>query len=186
MKKTILIYGLISGTITAGMLLSTMSLYKSETLNLDNGELIGYTSMVIALSLIFFAIKTIRDKHQNGSITFWQGCKVGLLITLIASIMYAMSWEISYANMGPEFTKKMQDHYFDKMKEDGLSDAELEKEKEKMAMYMEYYKNPVIRFGVTIMEILPVGVIITLICAGLMRNKGFLPSTDTSTAPSAQ
>ena len=49
--------------------------------------------MVIALSMIFFGIKSYRDNYQNGAIGFWKGFQVGLLITLIASLMYALTWE---------------------------------------------------------------------------------------------
>jgi hypothetical protein len=54
MKKIILVYGLIAGVIVGAMLLITMPLYESGTLKLDNGEWLGYTTMVVALSLVFF------------------------------------------------------------------------------------------------------------------------------------
>ena len=42
--------------------------------------------------------------------------------------------------------------------------------------YKEMYKNPVIRFGMTLMEIAPVGIIMSLIPAALLRKKKFLPA----------
>jgi hypothetical protein len=180
MKKIILIYGLIAGVIVAGMMLITMPMYESGTLNFDNGEVVGYTTMVIALSMIFFGVKSFRDNHQHGVITFGQGFKIGILITAIASVMYALAWEISFNTMATDFTQKMIEHYFSEMKENGASEAELAAAKVKWDAFGEYYKNPIIRFGMTLMEILPVGLVITLISAGLLRKKEFLSIKQTA------
>lgn len=174
MKKIVITYGLIAGTILGALLITTMSMYLSNNVIRENGMLIGYSTMVISLSLIFFGIKSLRDNHYNGVITFGQATKVGLLITLIASVMYALAWEISYSKIGEDFNKKMQEQYYAQLETQGLSDIDLKKEKEKIDMSIEYYKNPVIRFGITITEVLPVGIIITLLSAGLLRRKEFL------------
>jgi zinc transporter ZupT len=178
MKKVILIYGLIAGTIVAAMMLITMPMYNSGTLNMDNGELVGYTTMVIALSMVFFGIKSYRDNHANGSISFGKGFKVGILITLIASAMYGLAWEISYSKIGEDFTKKMTEKYYEDMKADGASEEELQKAKEQWESFSEMYKNPVVRFAFTVfVEIFPVGLVITLISAAVLRKKEFLPAT---------
>jgi hypothetical protein len=74
--------------------------------------------------------------------------------------------------------KNMQEQYYKRLEAKGLSADELKMEKEKIDTSMEYYKNPVIRFGITITEVLPVGIILTLISAGLLRKKEFLPSAE--------
>ncbi len=180
MKRIVFIYGLIGGAIVSAMMLITMPMYKSGTLNMENGEVVGYSSMVIALALVFFGIKSYRDKHLNGVISFGKATQVGLLITLIASVMYALSWEVSYSQIGEEFTQKMTEHYFEKMKAKGATEVELTEKKEQYAKFAEMYKNPIIRFGLTIMEISWVGVVITLVSAGLLRKKEFLPTSNIS------
>lgn len=181
MKKVVLIYGLIAGTIVGGMMLITMPLYENGTFNFDNGELTGYTTMVVALSMVFFGVKSYRDNHAGGTITFWGGLKVGLLITLVASIMYAATWEVLYARMGEEFSQKMVQHYMDDLKAGGATDTEIAEAKAKWDSFGEMYKNPLIRFGVTLMEIFPVGLVISLLTAGLLRKKEFLPATSSAT-----
>lgn len=176
MKKLIITYGLISGSITAALMFITMPMYNKGTLSLDSGELVGYTGMVIALTMVFFGIKSYRDNHLNGTITFGKGFQIGILITLIASIMYAMAWEITYQAISTEFMQKMTDHHFAKMEAGGASSIELAEAKEEWATFSEYYKNPVIRFGVTLTEIFPVGLIITLVSAAVLRKKEFLPA----------
>ena len=173
MKKIVLIYGLISGTITGGLMMITMPMFKSGALDMKNGELIGYTGIVVALSLIFFGIKSFRDNQPDGSVTFWKGTQIGLLIALIASIMYALAWEVTFRNVGTEFVDKMMEHHYAEMKSSGATDTEIGSQKEMMAAY---YDSPFVRFGMSLIEIFPVGLIITLICAAVLRNRNFLPA----------
>lgn len=176
MKKLIITYGLISGTITAALMFITMPMLDNGTIKFENGELVGYTGMVIALAMVFFGIKSYRDNHANGVISFGKGFKIGILITLIASAMYGLAWEVTYHNLSPGFMQKMEDHYFDDMKADGATEEELKKAKDDWDAFSEYYKNPVIRFAVTLTEILPVGLIITLLSAAVLRKKEILPA----------
>ncbi len=176
MKKLVLTYGIIAGTIVAAMIFVSIPLWKNNTLNFDNGEIVGYTTMVVALSMIFVAIKSFRDKHNNGVITFWKGVQIGVLVSLIATFMYCLAWDVSYRQMGGEFMVKMQDHYLSEMKADGATEAQLEQEKEKWATNAAYYDNFFIRFAITTIEIFPLGVLISVISAALLRKKNFLPA----------
>jgi hypothetical protein len=176
MKRVIIIYGLISSLLVAGMMWATMPLLANGTIDFSNGMFYGYASMVIALSLVFFGIKSYRDNYLNGAITFGKGFKVGILITLIASVAYCLSWEVCYATVFSDFGEKYQSYYIDQVRASGASDTEVKAQTEQMAQNFEMYKNPVIRFGMTLMEILPVGLVITLISAGLLRKKEVLPA----------
>lgn len=174
MKKIVLIYGALAGAIVGAMLLITMPLYEAGTLNIENGQLLGYSTMVIALSLIFFGIKSYRDNHLAGKITFWKALQIGLLITLVGSFIYAAAWEISYRNMSRDYISKMEMRYQDKLKAQGATEKELREAKEQFVMYDQ---NVLLRFTITAMvEMFPVGLTISLICAGLLRRKEFVPA----------
>jgi hypothetical protein len=45
-----------------------------------------------------------------------------------------------------------------------------------MADMKEMIKNPVLRFGMALMELFPFGIIVTLISAAVLRRKEFLPA----------
>ena len=45
-----------------------------------------------------------------------------------------------------------------------------------MAQFGEMYANPLIRMPITFIEIFPVGLVISLIAAALLRNSRFLPA----------
>jgi hypothetical protein len=179
MRKIVLTFGLIAGVIVGCLELIVMSLSHSGAISFDKGEIFGYGSMVIALSMIFFGTKSYRDNHQSGAIKFSKGLQVGILITLIASLMYAASWEVYLLTTSggqDAFMKMYTEHYIEKMKNEGATEAEIEQKTKQLTDMAEMYRNPVIRFGMTLMEILPVGVIITLISAAILRRKEVLPA----------
>ncbi len=71
------------------MFLISLPLQYAGYFDLNTGMVVGYTSMVVAFSMIFFAIRNYRDNLNNGSITFGKGFRIGILITVIASLVYA-------------------------------------------------------------------------------------------------
>jgi len=178
MRKVTLTFGLLAGAIVSAFMVISLALYEKTGKMFDN-VLVGYATMVIALSMIFFGIKSYRDNYQNGAIRFWKGFQLGLLIALIASLMYAITWE-AYIQTRPagaaSFMDKYADSVINKMKEKGAPAAEIDREVKKMDDFKRVYRNPVIRFGITLMEILPVGIIITLISAAVLRKKELLPA----------
>jgi hypothetical protein len=176
MKKIIITYGIIAGFITGGLMLATMPLFVNGTINHDNGLWIGYTGMVIALSLVFFGVKSFRDNHAGGTITFGKAFIIGISITMIASVFYVIAWEITYARSGDWFMEQWSNGEIVKLRESGASDADILKAKEEWEGFVEIYKNPMVRFGMTLMEIFPVGLLISLISAALLRKNEFLPS----------
>jgi len=179
MRKVTLVFGLLAGVVVSVFMVIIMKLCESGTINFDSSDFIGFGSMVIALSMIFFGIKSYRDNYQNGAIRFVKGLQVGLLITLVASLIYAAAGE-TYYQIDPEgqaaLTSKYADHQINKMKENGAAPAEIDQKAKEMGDLKEMNKNPVIRFGITLFLIMPVGIIITLISAGVLRKKEFLPT----------
>ena len=178
MRKVTLIFGLLAGAIISVFMVIGIAIWE-KTGKIIVSELVGYATMLIALAMIFFGIKSYRDNYQNGVIRFWKGFQVGLLIALIASFMYAITWE-TYLHVRPAGYQGFIDYYIEcqinKKKEKGASAAEIDQEVRKMDITRKIYGNPALRFGMTLMEILPVGIIITLISAAILRKKEFLPA----------
>lgn len=175
MTRIVLIFGLISGAIAAALMWVLVLMMNTESGNMDYGMIWGYATMIVALSMVFFGIKSYRD-NNGGRITFFKGLQVGLLISLICGFCYAGSWELYYGRSGQEFLQKYNAYYLEKMKKEGASEADVEKARVESEQFMELYKNFFVRFGITLMEILPVGVIVTLISAALLRKREVLPA----------
>ncbi len=105
MTRIVFIFGLIASVILSILMFSTFPLLKSGVISYENGALVGYTGMVIAMVTIFFGIKSYRDNHLNGTISFGKAAGVGLLITLIAAVGYSISWEFYFNLFAPDFMR---------------------------------------------------------------------------------
>lgn len=171
MKKIVLTFGILSGLVVAVMLFATLPLVRNGTINFENGQILGYSSMILAFLLVFFGVRTYREREGRGVISFGRAFKVGILITLISCAMYVVAWEIYYYNFAPDFVDKYITFHLDKMRADGATAAAIAAEQEKMAKFQELYRNPAINVGMTFLEIFPVGLIMTLIAAAILRKK---------------
>ncbi len=170
MKKTIIICGLIAGLISISMFIGLM-IVGHEDHDWENGMLYGYTLMLLGFSFIFVATKIIRDKYNGGIISFGQAFKVGFYITLIASTVYVVIWLIDYYFFMPDFMEQYSARALEKLKASGAGAAKLAEEKASMDKFNKMYKNPFFNALLTYTEILPVGLIVSLISALLLRKK---------------
>ena len=173
MKKVILTFGLISGVIIAALMWLMLAMMKAGFTS--HSLLMGYATMIIALSLVFFGIKSYRD-NSGGKITFFKGLQIGILISLISAVCYGISWEAYYRTSGSDFMQQYTAQYIEQMRAKGESNAKIAETQKEMDQMAEMYKNFFVRFGMTLMEILPVGIVVTLISAGLLRRKELLPA----------
>lgn len=167
MKKIILVNGLIGGIIVSAVMAIAVASGYSGT----GGMIIGYASMLIAFSLIFVGIKNYRDKHNEGVISFGKAFKIGILITLIASTLYVATWLIEYFFFIPDFGDKYAAEMVDNLKAGGASQMELDRKAKEMADFAAMYKNPFFNALITYTEILPVGLIVTIISALILKTK---------------
>jgi len=171
MKKAVFTFGLIAGGIVVAMMFLTVPLHRNGTLNADNGFLVGITTMVVALSAIFFGVRSYRDQQLQGSITFGRALGVGLLISLVASVCYAVGWEINLKLFMTDFVQQMRTAAIAKAQATGATAEKLAEVTRSMDEFEAMYANFVTRFGMTLMEIFPVGVVISLVSALLLKKK---------------
>ena len=166
MKRIVLTLGIIAGIIVSAMLFIS---FIDGTVEFERGKVVGYLTMIIALSTIFFGIKTYRDKHLNGIIKFGKAFKMGLYISLIASTMYVASWFIIINTTGKNFMEDYHNYSIEQLEKSDLSNEEIKLKIQEMEDFQELYKNPIIMAGVTYLEILPIGVIIALLSATILK-----------------
>jgi len=168
MKKNIIIYGLIAGIVVSFLMLFSISLNIHD---FNISVFIGYASMLIAFSLVFVGIRNYRDKYNEGVISFGKAFKTGIMIVLIASTIYAVSWLIAYFFFIPDYLEKYTAHILDELKAGGASQVEIDKEAKEMADFTRMYQNPFFNALMTYLEILPVGLIVTLISSFILKRK---------------
>jgi uncharacterized protein DUF4199 len=169
MKKTILTFGLISGAISSLMMMATVPF--ADRMGFERGLVIGYTTIVLSFLLVFFGIRSYRDNVDNGKITFSRAFVVGISITLISCVFYVVTWEVIYFNFMPDFMDKYGAHMVAKLKASGASAAAIQAQLEQVKKYKELEDNPLLNAAMTFIEPFPVGLVITLISAAVLRRK---------------
>jgi hypothetical protein len=169
MKKTVLTFGLISGVMIS--VLMDSSLLLANKIGPGHSMMIGYTIMVASFLLIYFGIRSYRDNNLGGQISFGRAFACGILITLVTSVCYVAMWEVLYFNFMPHF----MDSYFaaeiHKIQASGLDAATTAAKVAAIQHSQQLYQNPFVNMAYTIMEPLPVGLIITLVSAAILRRK---------------
>jgi hypothetical protein len=171
MARIILLFGVISGVVVGGSLLLS-SLVGEQA---EFSVWIGYLLMLLALSLIFIAVRRYRDEYRHGQITFVRGLLVGAGITLVASCFYVAAWELALVLTDYAFI----DDYGETLLEQAAAAPQpqrAEREAEIAAMQARY-RNPLFRLPVTFLEIFPVGLLVSAVCAGLLRRRSGPSST---------
>ncbi len=173
MRKNIITYGIIAGIVVSTLMLVSVN-YISHcegTVDYDTSMLIGYASMLISLSLVYVGIRNYRNKYNGGVISFGKAFKIGILIVLIASTIYVIAWLIDYFFFIPDFMDKFSAHELEKLKASGASPVEIDKKTTEMANFARMYRNPFFNAMMTYAEILPVGLIVTLISSLILKRK---------------
>ena len=170
MKRIVLTFGLISGVISSALMFLTLPFMHSGRVNFENGYVIGYTAIVLSFLLVVFGIRSYRE-NNGGTITFGRAFTVGILITLISCVFYVASWEVIYYKIMPDFADKYAAHAISDMREKGASDAAIAAKKVEMEKMKTMLNNPLLNAAMTFIEPFPVGLVVTLISAAVLRRK---------------
>src|ERR1700741_5247660 len=169
MKKTVLTFGLIAGLIIS--VLMGGSFLLADKIGSGHSMAIGYTIMVASFLLIYFGIRSYRDNTLAGQISFGRAFTCGILITLITSVCYVAMWEVLYFNFVPHFMDSYFAAQIHKVQSSGLDPATTAARGAAIQPSPQIYQNPFVNMADTVMEPLPVGLIIPLSSAALLRRK---------------
>jgi hypothetical protein len=175
MTKTVVTFGLI-----AGLMISVLmggSLLLAKRIGSGHSMALGYTIMVASFLLVYFGIRSYRDNVLAGQISFGRAFTCGILITLITTICYVAMWEVLYFNFMPHF----MDGYFaaqiHKVQSSGLDPATTAAQVAAIQHSQQLYQNPFVNMAYTFIEPFPVGLVITLISAAVLRRRDGNKST---------
>lgn len=169
MKRIVLTFGFIAGALVSAMMVVNAAFI--DQIGFDRGEIIGYTTMVLAFLMVFFGIRSYRDHVAGGTIRFGKAFTVGILIALIASACYVATWQVIYYQMVPDFVERYGAHVVEKARKLGATQQQLEAKAAEMARFRELYRNPFINAGITFIEIFPIGLVMTIVSAGILGRK---------------
>ena len=173
MFDKILRYGIIAGLIVGIPMIVLATVVDGHT-PLAWGMVIGYTTMLMAFSMVFIGIKRYRDVDMGGVVRFWPAFALGLGISFVASVIYVLAWEALLAFTHMDFAASYATTLIEEQKAKGISADALAKLVAEMDSFKKQYADPLYRLPMTFTEIFPIGVLVSLIAAGLLRNRKFL------------
>jgi len=184
MKRIVLTFGFIAGVLLSLMMAVTMAIVNRTG---EHGLVLGYTEMVLAFLLVYFGIRSYRDNIAGGSVSFGRAFSVGILIALITCVCYVATWEVIYYNFMPDFMDRYAEKMIENARTSGASATQIAALTQEWKHNAEMYRNPLVNIGYTFLEVFPVGLVMTLVSAAILRRRpsrgAVLASTATAPAP---
>jgi len=168
MKKIVLTFGLISGAILSALMLTSMSFIG--TISFGTAEVLGYTTILLVSLLTFFGVRRYRE-NAGGHLTFGTGFLVGLLITLVSCSIYVATWELVYFKLAPGLGDKYAAMMVEEVKASGASQAKIDQTIRDTEKFKAYYADPLFNVAITFAEPFPIGLVVSLISAAVLRKK---------------
>jgi hypothetical protein len=171
--KYAFVYGGLAGAIAIAILCAGIAFDLSSH---ATSIWFGYLVMLAALSLIFVAVKRYRDVECGGVIGFGRAFGLGLGIAAVAALVYVTGWEIFSALWDRDYFAEYAASSVDALRAGGASQAAIDARTAEMAALTETLRNPLWRIPMVMAEILPVGLLVALVSAALLRNPRLLPA----------
>jgi Protein of unknown function (DUF4199) len=176
MKKIVLTFGLISGAMISVLMDGSLLIAnKTGPGHSSTAMLLGYTMMVASFLLIYFGIRSYRDNTLAGEISFGRAFACGILIALITCACYVASWEVLYFNFMPHFMDSYWAAQIAKIQHAGLDPATTAAQVAAIQRSQQLYQNPLVNIAYTFIEPFPVGLLITLLSALVLRKRAKAP-----------
>ncbi|HYG30468.1 MAG TPA: DUF4199 domain-containing protein [Allosphingosinicella sp.] len=155
-----LVYGLISGSIVILVMIAGFELTAPDSF--VHSLWYGYLLMLAVLTIMFVGIKRYRDAECGGVIRFGRAFGLGVAMAALAALAYVVIFEIYLA-----LTRY-------RMLDEIVARAGDARERARFE-WMLY--DPLVRPCLVFIELFPVGLIVALISALLLRNPRLLPAT---------
>jgi hypothetical protein len=169
MKKDVWKYGLLSGLVLA--IAMGLTVPFEHHIKASYGMAVGYTIMVLSFLIVFVGVKHYRDTVCGGSITFGRAFSTGALMMLIACICYVAMWEVLSATVEKNFAHEYAASMVKHAQDSGLQGAALDAKIADAHQFEVMYSNPLYRMSMTMLEPLPVGLVMAVVTAGILRRK---------------
>jgi len=171
MGRDILKYGVIAGVVVAAEMWISLLAFGGELPHGVLGMALGYLTMLIALSAVVLGIKHHGDADLGGSIRFWPAFGLGLGISFVAGMFYVLAWELAMATVVHDFAGNYAASTIAHAKAGGADAAAMAQLTAEMDAFKVQYANPLFRLPMTFAEIFPVGVLVSLISAAVLRRQ---------------
>jgi hypothetical protein len=156
MRKNILLFGSIAGGLLTLWMVVAFGLIRGKA-NITHSEVFGYSIMVLALG-ISMVLAILRFRKDN-EFTLRKGIMLCLGLGALTSLFYLASWAFTYHFLAPDFV----DNMISGMQKQFDAGKLTEKQFHKYRQMMLDYKKPLYFIVYTLIEVLPVALILGLL-----------------------
>ena len=89
----------------------------------------------------------------------------------ISCVCYVITWEVLYFTVMHDYIDKYAAYIITKVRASGATEAMIQQKMQEMAKLKQMLENPLINAAMVFLEPLPVGLVMALVSAGLLRRK---------------
>jgi hypothetical protein len=169
MKKTVLVFGLLSAAVSIAILAATIPTIYAH--RFEASDVLGYSAIVLSALFVFFGIRSYRQGTGAGRISFGRALAVGVLISLVSCVLYAAAFQLMYFRLAPQFGEKFAACMVDRAREKGAADREIVETAKKARTLKDLYDQPLTNALLTFGTSFPVGLVVTAISAAILRKR---------------
>ena len=170
MKSFVVKFGFISGGISVALMFLTFVLLRGPWL-FEQGAYVGYAGMVLSFAVIFVGVRSYREQIGQGSLSFGKALQAGLLMALISSCCYALAWVCINHFLYPNFADDYMQFEMNHLRQSGAAAAVVQQKMKALEEYKSMTANPAVNALITFTEPLPVGFLMALLSAAILRKK---------------
>ena len=132
-------------------------------------EVIGYATMIVALSMVFFGTRHYRNTVGGGSLTFGQGFKIGTLISFVAALIFGIFTVMLFTVFIPDLGERYLEVYR-QMAEQG-NDPALQAQMEQFEANKELFLSPIFQGFLMFITVFFIGEVIAVISSLFLKRK---------------
>ena len=118
MQSTVIKYGFYG--LLAGFIIFLLHLTLGTSLSYSTNQILGFISIFIALSFVYFGIKHFRDNINKGGVSLGKAILIGVLISLLVGIGIGIADFIYTKFIDPDFFNNYEQMLIDKGREDEI------------------------------------------------------------------
>lgn len=170
MKKTAILFGLVSGVVHLAMTAATIPFIYSHRYAMT--DVLGYSAIVLSALIVFFGIRSYRQHTADGRMTFGRGFAVGILITLVACAFQIVTFQILYFKVLPDFGEKWSACEVDRARSKGGTPQDVAAAEKNAQMFKKLFDNPATNALVTFATSFPIGLVVAGVSAAILRRRG--------------
>lgn len=176
MTNIIFLFGTLAGLIVITGMIATIVAAGGNPEMWDHTLWLGYLIIFVALSMVFFGVKRYRDRDLGGVIKFIPALMMGIGIVVVAGVIHVLVWEVYLAATNYGFIDSYATAMIEAERAKGLAGADLDAKIREFETFKVQYQDPLFRVPLTFLEIVPVGLLIALVTAAILRNPRALPA----------